>query len=231
MYNKNKTSNFEFNKETEGICYIVGSGVLCGHNDSLDNQSINFTALKNDIIIAVDGGYKYLIDSKLKPNYIIGDFDSLGSDVAGDNVIKLNVEKNETDILVSVNKGIELGFKVFKIYGGLGGSHRHILANVQVLKMLTDKGLRGYLINSTEVMAVAAKGTVSFDKNNQGMVSIFSLTDTATVTLSGLKYNLDNHTLNSSYPLGVSNEFVGIESSIEIHGGYVVIVTEKVENT
>ena len=44
------------------------------------------------------------------------------------------------------------------------------------------------------------------------------------VYLNGLKYKLENATITSDYPIGVSNEFVGEESQVIVNNGTLIIV-------
>ena len=93
-------------------CYIVGAG---------KNYGLDFTPQNGDYIIAADGGLKYLQEAGIKSDLIIGDFDSITETPLNATVIKLNVDKDDTDTLAAVRKGIQLGFDTFKIYCGTGG--------------------------------------------------------------------------------------------------------------
>ena len=62
------------------ICYIVGAG---------ECKKLDFTKKDGDIVIAADGGYKYLQRAGIKPDIVIGDFDSLGKAPEGEKIIRL----------------------------------------------------------------------------------------------------------------------------------------------
>ena len=56
-------------------------------------------------------------------------------------------------------------------------------------------------------------------------MSVFCLGEKAKgVTIRGLQYELDNGTLESSFPLGVSNHFVGKESSVAVEDGTLIVM-------
>ena len=77
---------------------------------------------------------------------------------------------------------------------------------------------------STVITAVTAK-TLRFDSAYNGYISIFAHSDKCTgVCLRGLKYPLENAELSNLFPLGVSNEFLGVESEIVIGNGTAIIV-------
>lgn len=57
---------------------------------------------------------------------------------------------------------------------------------------------------------------------------MFSLGDkTEGVTLTGLKYTLENGTIAPDYPLGVSNHFVGKEAKIRVKKGSLWVLYDR----
>lgn len=96
----------------EGICYIIGAG-------EFDYPRLN--PRECDYVIGVDGGFAYLKKMGLKADMVLGDFDSFGQGPVHSNLIQLAPEKDDTDMLAALQKGMELGYRSFHIYGGLGG--------------------------------------------------------------------------------------------------------------
>lgn len=74
---------------------------------------------KDDYILAADGGLKHTRKLGIEPNEIIGDFDSLGFTPPGAEVFP--VEKDDTDAMLAVRRGLELGYREFVLYGSLDG--------------------------------------------------------------------------------------------------------------
>ena len=198
------------------ICYIVGAG---------ECKKLDFTKKDGDIVIAADGGYKYLQQAGIKPDIVIGDFDSLGKAPEGEKIIRLKPEKDVTDTYAAVSEGIKCGYSRFNIYGASGGRIEHTLANIQLIASLAEKNMQASIFDgSTVITAVTAK-TLRFDSAYNGYISIFAHSDKCTgVCLRGLKYPLENAELNNLFPLGVSNEFLGVESEIVIGNGTAIIV-------
>lgn len=199
-----------------GICYIVGAG---------DCESIGIEKKTNDIIIAADGGYKYLQSANIKPDIIVGDFDSLGETPCGDNVIKLNPVKDITDMNAAVDIGIEKGFDEFAIYGATGGRIDHSLANIQLLASLSKRGMKATIINGNTFITAVTDGKILFDSSKKGFISVFAHSDICgNVCIKGLKYSLENAELKNDFSLGVSNEFIGMESCVSVEKGTLIIV-------
>ncbi len=198
----------------KGSCYIIGAG---------ECSRLLLQLKDEDYVIAVDGGYEYAKDYRI--DLVVGDFDSLGYVPHHPNVIKLMPEKDDTDMLVAIKEGLEAGYKTFHIYGGCGGRIDHTIANIQHLTYLAEHEARGYLYGSESVMTVISNGSMSFPADAAGYVSVFAYGNEAKgVDLIGLKYPLNNATLDHSYPLGVSNEFIGEEASVSVREGKLLIV-------
>ncbi len=199
-----------------GVCYIVGAGE-CSFLDIKKDS--------DDLIIAADGGYKYLLEAKTEPDIIIGDFDSLGDIPEGTNVIKLNPVKDITDMHAAVETGIEREYKEFHIFGACGGRLDHTLANIQLIASLAERKINAFIHDSETVITAVCNDKICFPKKFKGYVSVFSHSDKCTeVYIKGLKYTLDNATLTNVFPLGVSNEFIGCESEIIIGNGTAIII-------
>ncbi|MDY3868633.1 MAG: thiamine diphosphokinase [Pyramidobacter sp.] len=196
------------------VCWIVGAGDFCP--DGLRPRT-------GDYVIAADGGFQFLSDLGLPADMVLGDFDSLGSVPDHKNVVRHPSVKDDTDMMLAVQKGFELGYSRFALYGGLGGRLDHTLANVQTLMYISRRGGRGFLTGSGIIITSITDGTICFDASFCGYISVFCLCETARgVTLRGLKYTLERGTLEPSVARGVSNEFCGVPSSVSVENGTLV---------
>ena len=202
---------------SRGICYIAGAG---------ECDRLLLYPKKEDMVIAVDGGYRYLEGQRI--DLVVGDFDSLAYVPEHFNVIQLPPEKDDTDMLFAIKEGLRAGYQTFYIYGGTGGRVSHTIANVQCLAYLAEHGAKGYLIDSQEILTLLVNESITFDKSCKGYLSVFSYGESAKgVTLEGLKYLLSDATLTQSMPLGVSNEFVGKEARVTVREGALLLIVQK----
>ncbi len=182
---------------------------------------------EDDYIIAADGGLRHTQALGITPHAVLGDFDSLGYVPRGAQVFP--VEKDDTDAMLAVRLGLEKGFDRFLIYGGLDGPRLdHTVANLQTLCFLAQRGAKGYLVGNT-CIATAVRDTLTFPERTAGVLSLFCFGADACVTIRGVKYELERGTLQSSFPLGVSNHFVGREATVTVHSGTVVALWEREE--
>ena len=197
----------------------------------------------DDFVIAVDGGLSHLIRQGIRPDFLLGDFDSLGPENAeiaagyramGDSsFLELPVEKDDTDTMAAAKLGIEKGYTEFLIYGGLGARLDHTMANIQTLAWILRHGGQGWLLDRETSVTVIGEGRFVIPKSFEGTVSLFSLdTELRDVSIRGMKYNLENAAVRNDYPLGCSNETLpGMQGEIEIGAGMaLVVLTENLIN-
>lgn len=179
-----------------------------------------------DLVLGVDGGLATLEAWGLEPDLALGDFDSLGYVPTGEKVIRLPVEKDDTDMAYGLKLGESRGFRHFLLQGGLGGRLDHSLANLQLLLGLARRGSRGILLGEGQNLTVLAPGTWVFPPTVTGICSVFALGGPAEgVSLANLAYELEGATLTPDVPLGVSNEFLsGKPAKIAHEGGYLALV-------
>lgn len=202
-----------------GFCIVVGAG-------DFSEKNIEYT--KNDFIIAADGGLKHLEKINIKPNMVIGDFDSMAQSCNAEKIVRLPREKDITDMSAAIEEGIKKGYTKFKIYGGTGGRTDHTIANIQKLAYLAQKGYEAELIGEKYIYRCISSGELCFDAENRGYISVFSFSDVSKgVFEKGLKYTLSDAELKNTEPLGVSNEFIGENASIAVREGILTVVYER----
>ena len=182
---------------------------------------------QGDHVIAADGGLEHTKKLGISPDEILGDFDSLGYTPSDARVFP--VEKDDTDAMLAVRRGISLGFREFWLYGSLDGPRLdHTVANFQTLQFLCDNGAFGYLIGEDYLVTVVKNGSLTFPAGCEGTVSVFCLgADARGVTLEGLYYPLENGTLTAGFPLGVSNHFTGQKARLSVAEGSLLVLWDR----
>ena len=180
-----------------------------------------------DYLLAADGGLRHLQALSLSPNGIIGDFDSLG--YIPQQAAVFPVEKDDTDSMLAIRQALSLGYREVFLYGALDGPRLdHTLANLQTLQFLADRGAVGYLIGEKYIATVLKNGRLSFPETARGILSVFCMgQDAEGITLTGLKYELENGTLTAGFPLGVSNHFIGKKATIAANNGSLLLLYDR----
>ena len=182
---------------------------------------------RGDYIIAADGGYSHVQKLGLEPDCVLGDFDSLG--YVPDHAKLFPVEKDDTDAMLAVRRGLSLGFDRFLLYGSLDGPRLdHTVANFQTLLFLSDHGAQGYLIGRDYIVTAIKNDTLTFPENAEGILSVFCMGEDAKgVTLENLKYPLKDGTLSAGFPLGVSNHFTGKPATVTVAEGKLLLLFDR----
>lgn len=201
-----------------GVCYIVGAGEFYGE----------LVPCEGDLVIAADGGYDALRQRGIRCDLLIGDMDSI--EVCDKAVERLlfPVEKDDTDTALAYREGVRRGYREFRLFGCVGGREDHTLANYCLVALARTEGSRMTLVgDGYDIFAIKDEKTVR--KRDTGRtISVFAFGKEARgVSISGLKYGIENYTLSPLIPLGVSNEFVGGEAVIEVHDGLLLVMEER----
>ncbi len=182
---------------------------------------------KEDMVIAADGGVVHTERLGLTPHIVLGDFDSLGYLPVGAEVFP--IEKDDTDAMLAIKRGLALGCTDFVLYGSLDGSRlEHTVANFQTLQYLADHGARGTLVGLRQIVTLVKDGEIRFPAHFEGDLSVFCHgADARGVTLENLHYNVENVVLTAGFPLGVSNLFTGKTAAIRVEKGSLLIIYER----
>ena len=207
--------------KNDGICRIVSAGTF-----SAEEFSKRLKKENSSLLIAADAGYLHLEKLGIIPDLFVGDADSLGFMPENTEIVALPAEKDDTDTMAAVKKGLNLGFSRFELFASLGGKRfSHSLANLQTLLFLKENGADGELIDENCTVKVLRNETAKIE--NAKFISVFAASEEATVSERGVKYPLENHRIINCFPLGVSNEPADGVCEIEVTSGVVFLVIEK----
>ena len=196
-------------------CFIYAAGTFYGLREP---------PREGDLQIAADAGLLLCERLGVRPDVVLGDFDSLGKAPKHPNVLQLPVEKDDTDTMFALKLGLEKGYRRFYIYGGLGGKRPdHTIANMQALMFLLSHGARGWLFGENYVWTAIKNSSLRIE--GEGDVAVFCFDGKAEgVSIKGLKYELDDAEISSDFPLGVSNSFASREAEISVKNGTLLIM-------
>ncbi len=195
------------------ICYIMGAAPT----------RRRIQKREGDYVIAADGGYAQL--GAMRPDLVVGDFDSLAEIPANEAVIRHPVRKDDTDTMLAIKLGLARGFRRFVLYGALGGRLDHTLANLQALAYLHAQGARGSLAGDRESAMLLTNESCTLCGEMGSSLSVFAYgTKARGVWLEGLSYPLENAVLSCDFPLGVSNAFMDVPARISVEDGQLLVL-------
>ncbi|PWM44230.1 MAG: thiamine diphosphokinase [Clostridiales bacterium] len=199
-----------------------------------DGDSLPIEIKKNDFIICADSGAEYAWRCGATPSLFVGDCDSFSKNIADKfscEKIYLPEEKDCTDTYFAVQKALEKGADEIIICGGLGGRLDHTLGNIATLRHVKMSGKKGFLCNENTIVHYLcdnSKLLLPYSSHCE-YISLIALTESTGITLKNLKYPLENYTMKTDFPIGVSNEFVSQKDATVFmkNGEILVILTFK----
>lgn len=187
--------------------------------------------IENSYIVCCDAGMRHAKKLGITPNVIVGDFDSVNSDVLeyfknqNLDIKQYPCKKDETDMELGLDEAINAGCDEIIITAGIGSRMDHTLANLQLLFNLLTKGIKAKIVNENNEVWLIDKKTVIEGKAGD-IVSLVPMTqEVKGVTTTGLEYPLNDDTLFfGSRLLAVSNVMLSEKAEVEIKSGYLYVM-------
>lgn len=189
-----------------------------------------------DVVLAADSGMDFLYRTKILPDIIVGDFDSVDPMVLEFfreqeqiDICVLNPVKDDTDTEFAIREAIRRGATEITIIGGTGTRLDHVLGNISLLGIGLEEGVRMELIDAHNRIRMTDHPIVLKKKAQYGKyLSLIPYSGEVTgVTLKGVKYLLRDYTMGGFNSLGISNEIVDDEASIELTSGQLLVIESR----
>jgi thiamine pyrophosphokinase len=186
---------------------------------------------KADILLAADGGARFLAGLGVTPVAVVGDFDSLDEATAarlrdeGVELLRHPVRKDVTDGELAVEEAVRRGAGEVLLAGATGALD-HTLGHVAILRRLAERGIAARLVApDLSGTVLVAPVTVALRAPAGARVSIAPIGEAATVTLTGFDYPLMRGVLPADACLGLGNHVAaGGDALIDLHDGRAVVL-------
>ena len=203
------------------ICYIVGAG----------NGVMPFEKKDGDLVIAADGGYRALCTLGVKPDLVLGDFDSLSEEalpMGTTEILRYPVRKDDTDSALAFRVAYDRGYREFVLMGSTGGRADHTFAAYQLLLHARRTGARILLVGERELTECLLCEERTFEGVEGATLSVFAFgADAHGVDIRGASYELQDGVLTADVALGVSNAFLDTPVHICVREGALLVMRER----
>lgn len=207
----------------------------------LNGEIKNYYYIKNiinknnyDYIVCADGGANHSYNMGMIPDYIIGDLDSIYSEIIEFYKLKdvkfekFPSKKDETDTEICVYLASKLDAKEIDFIGALGGRLDHMIANINLLYYVRNKGIYTKIISEHEDIYIAINEEITINGDIGDTISVIPLNgDAKGVTLENLEYPLNNYDMKFYLPLGISNVMLYEKCSVKVEQGSLIIIKNK----
>lgn len=188
---------------------------------------------QEELLIVVDGALAVTHQLQLKPDYIVGDFDTVDNSLLKyydrNIILRHPPEKDQTDTELAIETALNAGCSVIKMFGATGSRLDHSLGNIFLLQRLLESGIEAEILNENNRLYLK-NNSFSLKRNEVwgNFLSLLPLTETVDgVTLTGFKYPVKELTFYRERTLGISNEITEEEATIEFSKGIFIVVESR----
>jgi len=212
------------------IALLVCAAAVEGSAELLGRLSVDA-----DLVIAVDGGGELCRDADVVPDMLVGDFDSISSEVvdelarAGVRIHQFPAEKDETDLELALAEARRAGADRVVVTAAFSGRLDHTLGALAALTSAAD--LRPRLAEpdmSGWILAGESRREITLT-GRDATVSIVPLGGTATVSASGVRWPLQLADMSPQSTLGISNRITAPEGArITVYAGTIAVISASV---
>ncbi len=181
--------------------------------------------LKDDYVICADSGFDSAVKNGITPNLVLGDMDSVKSDIRALKDTKFYpVRKDFTDTELALKAAIDLKPEEIVILGATGSRTDHSLANIFLLKTAYDAGIKACICDKHNKVYYYKDSFVL--KNCVGKtVSLIPITEKITcLATKGLDYALSGESILFGQTRGISNVVTKDEASYTSQAGAGILV-------
>jgi len=205
-------------------CVIIGGAPVKEYKKTAEYLEAD------DYVICCDSGLKHMEGLGVKPDLIVGDFDSYDNPHMPVETIVLPCEKDDTDTVFAVKEALNRGFEEFLLLGAAGGRLDHTLANVSILLDLHSRGKKAVLVDDFSEMEIAGEQWTEIS-GDYPFFSLLNITGKAAgVTIENAKYPLTGAEITCEYQYGVSNEVLpGKTARVKVEDGELLLIKVKRE--
>ncbi|WP_297435092.1 thiamine diphosphokinase [uncultured Clostridium sp.] len=205
--------------------------LLVAAGDRPDIDLLNKYLNCSDKTIAIDKGAEVFIDNNLKPDYVVGDFDSI-SEKYNDRIKNLEKyiypsEKDYTDSDIAIRLAFKLQATEIIMLGMTGGRVDHMLGNLGLLDRCLKNNVRAYIIDkNSKIFLVDKKVLLDGEKNE--VISFYPFGETVKgLNIKNAKYELEDYDLDPFESLCNSNEFIGGKMDVSFKFGKLLVIYSK----
>ena len=194
---------------------------------SVAPENITEAPTRDDLVIAADSGYENAVLMGVRPDILLGDFDSIGerripSEIK---ILKVPAEKDFTDTQLAVDTAIKNGADEIVIIGGLDGRLDHTLSNLAILEDMWERKIFCSITDGKNRVRYIENASTLIPRSGFRYLSLIARTKKLRgVEIKGCKYPLDNATINKNFQFAVSNEIIENCALIAIRKGGAYIV-------
>ena len=217
--------------------------LITGGKVNMDFAEEYTASQEYDTVVCADSGLNTAYRLGMPVHYFMGDFDSVSPEileayregkVEGSEQcewVRYPKEKDYVDTQLVLEWILEKGADEITFLGATGGRLDHFLANINILMLALKQKVPAYIVDSRNRIRLT-DSALSIERQDMygKYLSLLPLTSTVTgVTLRGLKYLIEDYTLEVGITRAISNEMDETSDKAEIllRTGVLIVVESK----
>lgn len=221
------------NMEKKIICIISGGSVKLEFLKKFLKELFCENACP--YVICVDGGLRYAYEAGIVVDEIVGDFDTISSEILeyykGKNtpIQQFNPIKDSTDTDIALEVALSKNPESIYVLGAIGSRMDHTIGNIHILKKTLSSKVKTYLIDeNNRISMIDSSIQIERKKQYGDYVSLIPFTEKVEgVTLKGFKYPLEACTMEFGESLGISNEIIEPRAEILFDKGILLLMESR----
>lgn len=197
---------------------IIANGTL-PHSDFV-RALVKFA----DFVVCADGGANHAQTLGIKPDIIIGDFDSItpATKIFFQKILQLHLEdQNTTDLEKAIDHCLDRKITSIDVVGALGSRIDHTTGSLGCFKKYGNK-IHMRMIDSMGELTLIRK-EVHLEMREGEKLSLIPLDRCTGVTTTNLKYALNNDILELGVREAISNEATSTYVSVRVGSGTLLL--------
>lgn len=199
------------------------SVLIIANGEAPDDKILMNLVKQSDLVVAADGGSNICYEKNIHPDFIIGDLDSIQPQTLAHfkdcEIVKIS-DQNTHDLKKAVNFCLTLKPDLIRITAALGKRTDHSLANLLILQEYISISKIQFYDNFGVLSMITGEQYLKIPVGK--LVSLFSFMPVSGLTISGLKYSLNEVDYPNGFN-GLSNVTDHEEVSIKIKKGSLFI--------
>jgi thiamine pyrophosphokinase len=175
-------------------------------------------------VICADGGANTAFKMGITPDAIVGDLDSIHAEaLVKFRRVPVHEDRNDetTDLEKSIAWAIQSGFGHVTVVGASGKRVDHTVGNLGVLRKFYPDAVITLVDDHGELCYVGKQ--FSFESEKGEVVSLIPLNKCEGISTSGLRYALDDESLELGVREGTSNVVVSSPVTVKVKKGHLAL--------
>ena len=206
--------------------------VIFANGELKQSEIVKREIRSTDRIFCANGGTRHALSMGLRPEVIVGDLDSLAADLVSDltaggtKLLRYPEDKDQTDLELALGVAVAEKPEEILLVAALGGRLDQMLANILLLTR-PEYGSVRLTITEGHQRASLLRGPLNVPINGRAgsTVSVIPLSPVVEqVTLTGVKWPLNDKTLTFGSTLTISNTLTDPRAFIRVGQGQVLLV-------